>query len=76
MPQSQEEFYFSLPYDKMDLVLYGRNNQFTAAEIAPSAGLSAEQVERVLRDIEGKRRAARYLHSPPVLAEPESHGQP
>ena len=76
LPQSQEEFYFSLPYDKMDLVLYGRNNQFTAAEIAPSAGLSAEQVERVLRDIEGKRRAARYLHSPPVLVEPESHGQP
>ena len=24
LPQSQEEFFFSLPYDKMDLVLYGK----------------------------------------------------
>ena len=26
LPQSQEEFYFSLPYDQMDLCLYGKNN--------------------------------------------------
>src|SRR5262252_3407332 len=26
LPQTQEEFYFSLPYDKMDLCLYARNN--------------------------------------------------
>src|ERR1700674_1291751 len=30
MPQSQEEFYFSLPYEKMDLVLYGKNHGYTA----------------------------------------------
>lgn len=72
LPQSQEEFYFSLPYDKMDLVLYGRNHGFAASEIAPAVGLNAEQVERVFRDIEGKRRVAQYLHSPPVLTEPFS----
>jgi len=76
LPQSQEEFYFSLPYDKMDLVLYGRNNGFTAAEMAEAVGLSAEQVERVLRDIDGKRRVAHYLHSPPVLTEPIGHDEP
>ena len=26
MPQTQEEFYFSLPYDKLDLCLYARNH--------------------------------------------------
>ena len=67
LPQSQEEFYFSLPYDKMDLVLYGRNHDYSAAEIAATMGLTAEQVERVFHDIEGKRRSAEYLHSPPVL---------
>lgn len=66
MPQSQEEFYFSLPYDKMDLVLYGKNNGYTAEQIGPAVGLKPEQVERVLRDIEGKRRVASYLHAPPV----------
>ena len=27
LPQTQEEFYFALPYDKMDLCLYGRNHR-------------------------------------------------
>ena len=69
MPQSQEEFYFSLPYEKMDLVLYGRNNGYTSEQIGPVVGLGAEQVERVFRDIEGKRRVAGYLHAAPVLVE-------
>lgn len=67
MPQSQEEFYFSLPYDKMDLVLYGKNHGYSAAEIGAGTGLTAEQVERVFRDIEGKRRVASYLHAWPVI---------
>ncbi len=69
LPQSQEEFYFSLPYDKMDLVLYGKNNGYSAAEIGPGVGLTPEQVERVFRDIEGKRRVAAYLHAAPALIE-------
>jgi NAD+ synthase len=70
LPQSQEEFYFSLPYQQMDLVLYGKNHGYSAQQIAPSVGLTAEQVERVFRDIEGKRRVACYLHADPVLIEP------
>ena len=69
LPQSQEEFYFSLPYDKMDLVLYARDHGFGATDVAPAVGLTPEQVERVFRDIRGKRRVAQYLHSPPVLIE-------
>jgi NAD+ synthase len=33
-------------------------------------GLTAEQVERVFKDIEAKRRATRYLHARPLLVEP------
>ena len=69
MPQSQEEFYFSLPYQKMDLVLYGKNEGYTAEEIGPAVGLTAAQVERVFRDIEGKRRVAEYLHAGAVVIE-------
>jgi len=70
MPQTQEEFYFSLPYDKMDLCLYAHNHRVPAAEVAATLGLSAEQVERVFRDIEAKRRSTRYLHQAPLLVEP------
>jgi NAD+ synthase len=69
LPQSQEEFYFSVPYDKMDLILCGKNQGLAPAEVAPAVGLTAEQVERVFRDIEAKRRVAQYLHAPPVLIE-------
>ena len=67
LPQTQEEFYFSLPYDKMDLCLYARNNGIDAAGVAAALGLSEQQIERVFRDIDSKRRASRYLHLGPQL---------
>ncbi len=70
MPQSQEEFYFSLPYDKMDLCLYAYNHRIAPEEAASHIGLTAEQVQRVYEDIEQKRKTTRYLHLPPLLAEP------
>ena len=70
LSQSQEEFYFSLPYDKMDLCLYGVNHGLSAADVAVAANLSAEQVEHVYSDIASKRRTTRYLHLRPLLIEP------
>jgi NAD+ synthase len=77
LPQSQEEFYFSVPYDQMDLILCGKNQGLAPAEVGPAVGLTAEQVERVFQDIESKRRVAHYLHASPVLmAEIQSPLQP
>lgn len=67
LPQGQDEFYFSLPYDKMDLVLFAKDQGYGAPEIGPAVGLTAEQVDRVFRDIEGKRRVAVYLHAGPAM---------
>ena len=70
LPQSQEEFYFSLPYDKMDLCLYAANHGVPAPQAAAACSLTAEQVELVYRDIRAKRRATEYLHARPLLVEP------
>ncbi|MDT3683218.1 MAG: NAD(+) synthase [Truepera sp.] len=67
MPQSQEEFYFSLPYDEMDLCLYAVDHGIGADVVAGALGLSAEQVERVFQDIAAKRRVSQYLHAAPRL---------
>ena len=67
LPQTQEEFYFALPYDRMDLCLYALNHGIPAAEVAPLVALAPGQVERVFKDIEAKRRATKYLHTPPLL---------
>ncbi len=65
LPQSQEEFYFSLPYDKMDLCLYALNHEISAAATAQVVGLTPDQVERVFADIAAKRSVADYLHAAP-----------
>jgi NAD+ synthase len=69
MPQTQEEFYFALPYDRMDLCLYALQHKISASECAAAVGLTPEQVERVYKDIESKRRFAAYLHAQPALLE-------
>ncbi|MNL40245.1 NAD synthetase [compost metagenome] len=69
LEQTQEEFYFSLPYDRMDLCLYGLNNGLSAEAVAQAAGLTATQVDRVWADIAAKRKATRYLHLGPQLVE-------
>ena len=67
LPQSQEEFFFSIPLERLDLCLYAHDQGMKPADIAASVDLSSEQVERVFRDIESKRRAARYGHMAPIL---------
>jgi NAD+ synthase len=67
LAQSQEEFYFALPHGEMDLCLWAYNHQVSTADAGVVLGLTTAQVERVYRDIEAKRRVARYLHAQPQL---------
>jgi NAD+ synthase len=68
MAQSQEEFFFGLPYEQIDLCVWALDHDVPAASTASAAGLTVEEVERVFRDIQGKRRASRYLHHVPTIA--------
>ena len=70
LPQGQDEFYFVLPHDRMDIILCGLNRGKSAGEVAREAGLSADQVDRVFRDIRNKRTTTRPLHLAPVLVDP------
>lgn len=69
LPQGQDEFYFSLPYDKLDLCLYAKNHGIAAGEAAAATGLSAAQVEHAFKDIDLKRSTTRYLHQKPLLVQ-------
>jgi len=70
MPQSQEEFYFSVPYKIMDFCLYCYNNDITPDKASKTISLGVDQVERVYNDIKNKRLTSRYLHLSPQLVEP------
>ncbi len=67
LEQTQEEFFFALPYDRMDLCLYGRDHDVPPNDVGACLGLTAEQISRVYKDIDAKRKAARYLHEGPLL---------
>ena len=62
LSQTQEEFYFALPYRELDLCLWAVDHGVPAQEVGPVVGLTEEQVGRVFRDIEAKRRVSGYLH--------------
>lgn len=70
LEQTQEEFFFSLPLEKMDFCLHGYNAGISPQELAAAAGLTPRQVERTYRAIESRHRAARYLAAPALLIEP------
>jgi NAD+ synthase len=67
LEQSQDEFYFMLPLEKMDFCLYGKNNGIPAADLSAAVGLDTDQVQRVYDAIQMKRKAAQYLHAAPLL---------
>jgi len=69
LPQGQDEFYFNLPYDKMDLCLYGKNNNINPEHVGEAIGITAEQVKAIYDDISQKRRTTKYLHLPPLLVD-------
>ena len=67
LPQTQEEFYFGHPYERMDALLEGYERGASAPELAASVALSPEEVEAAYSEIERRRVATRYLHAAAIL---------
>jgi NAD+ synthase len=76
LDQSQEDFYFSVHYSKLDLILWAKNHGVSAEEAAKELGLTAQQIQRVYQDIDQKRATTAYLHAPPLLLEPVKELEP
>ena len=63
---TQEEFFFRLPFELMDLLWYALEHDIPAAEAAQEMGLAEEQVQRVYDDLQRKARTTDYLRMPPL----------
>jgi len=70
LPQGQDEFFFAVPYEVMDLCLYGKNHGYGPEEVASAARLAPGRVKAIYEDIDRKRATTRYLHLSPVLVVP------
>jgi NAD+ synthase len=76
LPQGQDEFYFALPHQQMDLALWAHNHAVPVEQLGACLGISREQAAFIYRDLETTRRTTAYLHARPLLVEdvPELRG--
>ncbi|GAB6146292.1 NAD(+) synthase [Desulfocicer niacini] len=70
LSQGQDEFYYGLPFEKMDLALWAYNHDIYADELAKLIHVTEDVAGFVLKDIERKRRTTAMLHWPGLLIEP------
>jgi NAD+ synthase len=64
--QTQEEFFYQLPFRLMDVYWYGYENGYSSQEVARVMGESAERVDALFRNFERKRKTTEYLRMPPI----------
>lgn len=70
LPQTQEEFFFGYPYDRMDALVWGQSQAIPAVELAARVEMKESDVEVAYAEIERRRVATRYLHAAAIVAEP------
>lgn len=64
--QTQEEFFFRLPFDLLDAIWFGWENGYTEQAISESLGITEQQVNHVILDLKRKMSTTRYLRSLPI----------
>jgi len=65
---TDEEFYFRMPWDTLDLLLYAWENRVPVGEVCAVMDLTEEQVKRAFRDFTSKHSATKHLGmAPPTL---------
>lgn len=66
--QTQEEFFFQLPFETLDLLWYAWENGYTPAEVAPVLGLTEQQVTSVFTNFARKQQTTAYLRMSPLAS--------
>ena len=65
--QTQEDFFYQLPFETMDLIWYGWENNYPAEEVGEVMGRSAQEIENIYKSFERKRKTTEYLRMRPIF---------
>jgi NAD+ synthase len=65
-PATQEEFFFRLPFDVMDVLWYAYENHVSLEETAAAMGMTPANVQNAFDDFKRKTRTTHYLRTPPL----------
>jgi NAD+ synthase len=61
LPVNDQEFFFRIPFDKLDFLLYAWEHQVPLEQTAEVLGLSKEAVERAFKDFTSKNLTTKHL---------------
>jgi NAD+ synthase len=64
--QTQEEFFFQLPFRDMDLLWYAYENAYPVEEVAPVVNKTPKEVELIFANFVRKKKATEYLRMTPI----------
>jgi NAD+ synthase len=64
--QTQEEFFYQLPFNQMDLLWYAFKNNYSPEEVGKVMDRTADEVRKVFAGFERKIKTTEYLRMPPV----------
>jgi NAD+ synthase len=64
--QTQEEFFFQMPFEQMDIIWYGYENGYSAGEVSAELGISEKEIEGIYRNFTRKQLTTNYLRMSPI----------
>lgn len=62
---SDEEFFYAVPYNIVDLILYGRENNISISEIAKFSKIGSEKVEKLIQFQNQKQNKSQTMREKP-----------
>ena len=62
---NDEEFFYSVPYHVVDLILYARENKLSKSEIQKISGFSLEQIESLYKAQNQKQIKSQHMRETP-----------
>ncbi|HLV15621.1 MAG TPA: NAD(+) synthase [Xanthomarina sp.] len=65
--QSQEDFFYQMPFESMDLIWYGWENNYPADEVGKVMGKTTKEIENIYKSFERKRKTTEYLRMRPIF---------
>ncbi|HLV39811.1 NAD(+) synthase [Xanthomarina sp.] len=65
--QTQEDFFYQMPFESMDLIWYGWENGYPADEVGKVMDKTAKEIENIYTSFERKRKTTEYLRMRPIF---------
>lgn len=65
--QTQEDFFYQMPFEQMDLIWYGWENEYPADEVGNVMGRTTQEIESIYTNFVRKRKTTEYLRMRPIF---------